>query len=248
VKAEHVDGSTPKPDRDAILSRLGSGETELVTNCQVLGEGWDLPAVSCIILARPTKRMGLYRQMVGRVLRPADDKTNAIVLDHSGAVFRHGFVEDHVEWQLDPEKRAESPTHNARLRSGDSSRLLECSRCETMRVAGEPCPNCGFLPQRPPQAIVFKDGDLGLVDRAQRTAQAWSDPDERLRWHGMLAHIGQQRGYKPGWAAYKFKEKFGQWPPTSFFVTPITPSPEALAWVRSRNIAYAKARQKAGAA
>jgi len=87
VRAEHVDGSTPKPDRDAALARLASGETELITNCQVLGEGWDLPEVACCILARPTKKMGLYRQMIGRVLRPAEGKMNAIVLDHSGAVF-----------------------------------------------------------------------------------------------------------------------------------------------------------------
>jgi hypothetical protein len=59
VIAEHVDGSTPKADRDAVLARLASGETELVTNCMVLTEGWDLPDVSCVILARPTKKMGL---------------------------------------------------------------------------------------------------------------------------------------------------------------------------------------------
>src|SRR5262249_17773265 len=50
VKAEHVDGSTLKPDRDAILARLGSGETELVSNCMVLTESFDLPAIGCIVL------------------------------------------------------------------------------------------------------------------------------------------------------------------------------------------------------
>jgi DNA repair protein RadD len=243
VKAEHIDGSTPKPDRDATLARLASGDTELVTNCQVLGEGWDLPAVSCIILARPTKRMGLYRQMVGRVLRPADGKTSAIVLDHSGAVFRHGFVEDHVEWQLDPETRSESPIHAKRLAAGHSSRLLECSQCEATRVAGEPCPNCGFLPKRPPQAIVFKDGDLALVDRKDRSTATAFDPHERMRWHGMLTHIRNSRGRNRGWIGHSYKAKFGTWPPSPY-ATPIPPSPEVLAWVRSRDIAYAKAMQK----
>ena len=139
----------------------------------VLTEGWDMPEVSCCILARPTRKMGLYRQMVGRVLRPAPGKVNAIVLDHSGAVFRHGFVEDRVEWALDPEKRSESPTHAARLRSGYSSRLLECSQCGAIRIAGEACRHCGFLPQQPPKAIVFKDGDLALVDRKSRTAPGY---------------------------------------------------------------------------
>jgi len=80
VRAEHIDGSTPKAERDAVLARLASGATEIVTNCMVLTEGWDMPEVSCCILARPTRKMGLYRQMVGRVLRPAPDKFNAIVL------------------------------------------------------------------------------------------------------------------------------------------------------------------------
>ena len=114
VRAEHIDGSTPKPERDASLARLASGEIELVTNCMVLTEGWDMPEVGCCILARPTRKMGLYRQMIGRVLRPAPGKIDAIVLDHSGAVFRHGFVEDPVEWTLDPDRHAESPAHAKR--------------------------------------------------------------------------------------------------------------------------------------
>ena len=106
VRAAHVDGTMPKANRDAVLGQLASGELELITNCMVLTEGWDMPEVSCCILARPTKKMGLYRQMVGRVLRPAPGKTNATVLDHSGAVFRHGFVEDRGDWTLDPDKRS----------------------------------------------------------------------------------------------------------------------------------------------
>jgi superfamily II DNA or RNA helicase len=58
VHAEHVDGSTPKIERDAILARLASGETEVVCNCMVLVEGFDLPAIGCIILGRPTKQIG----------------------------------------------------------------------------------------------------------------------------------------------------------------------------------------------
>ncbi len=111
VRCEHIDGTTPKPERDASLARLASGEIEVVTNCMVLTEGWDMPEVGCCILARPTSKMGLYRQMIGRVLRPAEGKRDAIVLDHSGAVFRHGFVEDRVEWTLDPDHLAKNQAH-----------------------------------------------------------------------------------------------------------------------------------------
>jgi superfamily II DNA or RNA helicase len=244
IKAEHIDGSTPKVERDAILSRLASGETQVVTNCMVLTEGWDMPEVSCCILARPTRKMGLYRQMIGRVLRPAPDKINAIILDHSGAVFRHGFVEDRVDWRLDPDKRSTSPAHAKRLELGYCSRLLECSQCGSIRVAGEPCGHCGFLPQRPPQAVAIKDGDLALVDRQRRIAQVISDPGERIRWHGMLTYIAHERGYQNGWIAHKFRDRFGTWPAVRG-VSPIEPSPEVLAWVRSRNIAFARARGRA---
>src|SRR5262245_44131437 len=70
VCAEHVDGSTPKTERDAILARLACGETKVVCNCLILTEGFDLPAIGCIMLARPTKQIGLFRQMAGRGLRP----------------------------------------------------------------------------------------------------------------------------------------------------------------------------------
>jgi DNA repair protein RadD len=241
VRAEHIDASTPKPERDASLARLASGEIDVITNCMVLTEGWDMPEVGCCILARPTRKMGLYRQMIGRVLRPADGKTDAIVLDHSGAVFRHGFAEDHVDWTLDPDRRAESPTHQQRC-SEYTSRLLECTQCGAIRVAGEPCSHCGFLPQRPPRAVVIADGNLGLVDGARRANGKVYDSAERARWHAMLTHIGEERGYKPGWSAHQYKQKFGVFPAWGAAPEPIRPTPEVRSWVRSRMIAYAKGR------
>jgi superfamily II DNA or RNA helicase len=240
VRAEHIDGGTPKAERDASLARLASGEIELITNCMVLTEGWDMPEVGCCVLARPTRKMGLYRQMIGRVLRPADGKKDAIILDHSGAVFRHGFAEDAVEWTLDPDRRAESPIHAARGEFKSSSRMLECSQCGALRIAGEPCPHCGFLPQRPPRAIPIRDGDLGLVEGGRAKPAI----DDRNQWLGELTAIAVERGYKREWVAYRFKEKFGVWPPRGD-VEPITPTPEVRSWVRSRIIAYAKAQQKA---
>jgi len=98
------------------------------------------------------------------------------------------------------------------------------------------------LPQRPPRAVEIEDGDLGLVDGARRANGKAYDPAERERWHAMLAWIAAERGYKPGWTAYKFKEKFGAWPPWGSTPSPMSPTPEVRSWVRSRMIAYAKRR------
>src|SRR5262249_41350958 len=65
VRAEHVDGTTPQADREAILGRLASGKTEVVCNCMILTEGFDLPDIGCIALVRPTRSLGLFRQMIG---------------------------------------------------------------------------------------------------------------------------------------------------------------------------------------
>ena len=245
VRAEHVDGSTPKTERDAILTRLASGETELVSNCMVLTEGFDLPAIGCIVLARPTKQLGLFRQMAGRGLRPAEGKSRLILIDHAGAVFRHGLLEDPVEWTLDVTQRADNPTHEARSKSA-LSKLVECSQCHALRKGGEACPHCGFMPKRRAEAIVFAEVELAQVRNG--TTQSAYDPHVRMQWHAMLAHIAGERGYKPGWVSHKFKEKFGTWPPSSRPIPPIQPSPEVLSWVRSRQIAYAKAQSKATAA
>jgi DNA repair protein RadD len=110
VLAEHIDGTTPIEERDRILALLASGKVELVTNAMVLTEGWDCPSVSCLVLARPTKSLGLYRQMVGRVLRPAPGKSDALILDHAGAVFEHRLPEDPVEWSLGEDQRAVKQT------------------------------------------------------------------------------------------------------------------------------------------
>jgi DNA repair protein RadD len=178
------------------------------------------------------------------VLRPADGKPDAIILDHSGAVFAHGLPEDHVEWMLDPERKATSPVHTARLERREA-RLLECSQCSALRMGGQPCPHCGFLPHRAAHDVFVAEGELGLVDASRRAQPTPNDPETRQRWHCMLAHVARERGYQPGWIAHKYKEKFGFWPENRIIPPPIEPTREVLSWVRSRNIAYAKARSAA---
>jgi DNA repair protein RadD len=243
VRCEHIDGSTPKPERDEILKMLAAGAIDVVTNCMVLTEGWDMPEVGCAVLARPTRRMGLYRQMIGRVLRPADGKPDAIALDHSGAVHRHAFVEDPVEWTLHPDRYAENPTHASRSEREFHSRLLDCTQCGVLRSSGERCRHCGFMPIRPPQHLSVIDGDLGRVTRDRRVT---ADPVDMASWHAQLTFIGRERGYKAGWERHKYREKFGVWPPWGVTPAPKEPTAEVRAWVRSRMIAYAKAQQAAG--
>jgi superfamily II DNA or RNA helicase len=244
VRAEHLDGSTSKNERDAILARLRSEETKVVTNCQVLVEGFDCPDIGCIILARPTKQMGLYRQMIGRGLRPAEGKADVVILDHSGAVYRHGLPEDHVVWTLDVDRRAENPTQ-AKRKAGEEPKLRDCPKCSVL-MTRPPCPSCGWVPApRRGQDRDFADGELGLVIGGKAQAPVY-DESARVGFFQQLRAVQQMRGYKKGWASHKFKDKFGTFPPWAYNDLPsITPTNAVLSWVRSRSIAYAKARRAA---
>jgi superfamily II DNA or RNA helicase len=240
VRAEHIDGYTPKDQRDEILKRLSDGDLDVVSNCMVLTEGWDQPDVGCLVLARPTKSHGLFRQMVGRGLRPFPGKEHCLVLDHAGCTLQHGFGEEPVIWTLDPDKKPKTPIHAARSAKA-TSRLLECTRWRAIRTAGKACPECGFLPKRPGQHLDFIDGDLAELDAEYGQKGAAFTPEQRIDFQRMLTAIAQERGYKPGWVGFKYREKFGSWPVTRN-VPPLTPHATVRAWVRSRQIAFAKSR------
>jgi superfamily II DNA or RNA helicase len=88
VRAVGLSGETPLEERRGILRDFHSGSIDVVANAQVLTEGFDEPAVSCIMIARPTKSQPLYVQMVGRGTRIFPDKENCLVMDLVGATER----------------------------------------------------------------------------------------------------------------------------------------------------------------
>lgn len=96
IVTEVVHGALARDERRAILGRLESGETQVISNCMVLTEGFDSPKVSCIVIARPTKSSGLYQQMVGRGLRPDPsiprEGQDCLILDVVGASQTHGLA------------------------------------------------------------------------------------------------------------------------------------------------------------
>lgn len=92
--AEIVTGATPKKEREAVLARFKTGQTKVVCNVGCLTTGFDYPELDTIVLARPTKSLGLYYQMVGRGIRPSSEKASTWVIDLSGTFRRYGRVED----------------------------------------------------------------------------------------------------------------------------------------------------------
>lgn len=193
IPCEHIDGTTPDEQRRACLRRLDDGHTRVVSNAGVLTEGWNQPSVRCCVLARPTKSLVLYKQMVGRILRVHADG-QPVVIDHAGNIDAHGQPHEDIEWTLTEAKR--KPKAEYRI----------CKQCFAWFVAtSRTCPECGWEaplePRKPP--VELSSVALELKQRL----------DERRRFYDVQVGKARSRGFKPGFAAAKFKEKFGDWPP-----------------------------------
>ena len=92
IEAHTVTGQTPLEERRALLKAFAKGEIPVITNCQVLTEGFDAPQTNCLLLARPTASKALYIQMVGRGLRLYPGKQNCLILDLVDNSSRHSLV------------------------------------------------------------------------------------------------------------------------------------------------------------
>jgi hypothetical protein len=80
ISAAHVDGTTPKEERRAIIKAFRAREIQVLCNCMIVVEGFDAPSTECILMARPTKSHGLLTQIIGRGLRPYPGKEDCLVL------------------------------------------------------------------------------------------------------------------------------------------------------------------------
>ena len=98
--AEHIDGDTPYLEREDILKRFKNKEIQVLCNVGIITEGFDMPDCEVVQLARPTKSLGLYLQMTGRVMRPAEGKKEGIVLDCAGLWRNFGTCQKPRKWHL----------------------------------------------------------------------------------------------------------------------------------------------------
>jgi superfamily II DNA or RNA helicase len=252
VSAEHVDASTPQSAREAIFRRFAAGETQVLTNCTLASIGFDLPELDCVVFARPTKSLGLYLQMLGRGLRPAPGKPDCLVLDHAGNVLRHGFATDPRYWTLhgkyaedvDKKERAKKE----REKKGDTE--LKCPVCTAVWVGGRQCPECGYW--FPPKARAIETHDGSLVELTpDGRGPAQHTPQERFQFFRELWGHAEAFGYRQGWAAHKYKERYGAWPEWKWNmeieqIGGVEPSTATSRWIRSRQIAYRKANGRSG--
>lgn len=106
VKHERVHSKRSISDNDESIRRYKSNEVRLIINMSMLTIGFDDPTTDCVVLARPTKILRLYLQIIGRCLRASKGKTDALILDLAQCISTHGFAEDHRDFTRKTAKSA----------------------------------------------------------------------------------------------------------------------------------------------
>ena len=183
VPAKAVSAKTPDGERAEAIRRFRRGELKQLTNCDLFGEGFDVPGVEVVSLARPTCSLALYLQQVGRAMRTAPGKDHALILDHVGNWQRHGLPDTPRRWSLDARERA-----NSKDKDPDLIAVTSCLECFGVfpRAKLPTCPYCGAkrdpAERRRPEQV---DGDLTELDpdvlAALRESVNLPDPDTQAQ-------------------------------------------------------------------
>ena len=245
VPCGYLDAMTDLDERRALAKKFKSGELRVISNCGVLTKGidWD---VRTLILARPTKSHMLAQQIIGRALRTAAGKDIATIIDMSNTSSTLGLLTDfETEFtELDDGTRSEQKKAQEKKEKLPS----ECPSCTYLKPKGvHVCPHCGFEPKKQSQ-VEHVAGDLEEVSQGTKTQQknnrTWSKTGKEF-FLGELAAYAREKGFKPGWASNKYREKFGVWPnkiqPRGVPYSAI--SLDTAQWIRSKNIRWANRRE-----
>lgn len=206
IAAAMLDGTTDRGVRKRLIADLGAGVLKVLTSCDIISEGTDIPSVTGAILLRPTDSLALYLQQVGRVLRPCPGKTHAIINDHVGNTLRHGLPTTPRAWSLE-----------GRARRGSRAEAVEavrvCPQCfATIPSSLNPCPECGHEVPTARREIETVAGSLQEITAAAAQQQQVQRRRQigRARTREELEAIRLERGYSRGWTDHILRARGGR--------------------------------------
>jgi len=203
-RAISIDGTMSTLERRQRITALSNGGLHVLTSCDLISEGVDVPVVAAGIMLRPTQSMALWLQQVGRCLRPAQGKLHAVILDHVGNTLRHGLPDAPQQWTLDGETRTRAQ------RAADDAPVRICLECFRAHVTAAECPYCGFVYPAKPREIEEQPGELSLLDAAwAATKPVMPGMMEEFQAASLadFQRIAEERGYKAGWAYHRWQAK-----------------------------------------
>ncbi|MCX7779631.1 MAG: DEAD/DEAH box helicase [Negativicutes bacterium] len=193
IPALHIDGETPDVARKAAINDFKNGSIKILCNVDLISEGFDVPAMEAVILARPTQSLTLFIQQSMRAMRP--DKENpekiAIIIDHVGNLYRHGLPDEDREWSLENNKK----------RPGEKREfpLKQCPKCFGAHRPAPVCPYCTHVYQVEERDNTPKQRAGELAEVIELEKRKRKEEVRQARNVVTLEQIAMQRGYSPHW-------------------------------------------------
>ena len=234
VKAEYLDAHSDDDDRSDVVGRFRNGDTQVICQVALFTEGTDIPEIESLVIARPTRSLGLHRQILGRGARPRKGKDHFLVLDHGGNCRRLGYYEDPIAWSLDGKPASNKPKER---RKGEKT-ILTCEMCSHL-FTGPICPQCGHAIKDYGKKIAALDAELVKLGSSKEKKFTW---DEKANFYGMLEFTRRVKGYAEGWVSHQFRRKFGVWPKGFKDMGPIEPDKAFDNWMTYQRIRYSKSK------
>lgn len=199
-RAESLSCELDHATRKQHIQDLGSGRLDILTSCNVISEGTDIPIVTAAILLRPTASEALYLQQVGRALRPAPGKDHALIIDCVGNILTHGMPDAERAYSLDSKKKKEYSAPPVR----------ECPKCYAVLPAQTTvCPECGYVfAAKTPKHVMIERVDLVEIKVEERAERR--NRKRRIAMARTFEELDALRlefGYKPGWTYMMIKSR-----------------------------------------
>ena len=194
VRAAHLDGDTPERERTRTVEAFRRGEITVLSNVDLISEGFDVPDCSCAVLLRPTKSLALYIQQSMRPMRYRPGK-RAVILDHVGNYARFGLPDADRTWTLDPKhtkKQDKAPP------------VRQCPQCFATFEPADVCPLCGY--RFPARGRTVEEIREAALEKIEGFTLCYDSPAQ-CRDYAELRTYGRQKGYKPGWAWIMAKKR-----------------------------------------
>ena len=209
-QVEHIDGEMVQSHRDDIMGRIRDGKVIITTNYGIAHTGVDVPRWKYLMCARPTKSFLVWRQMGGRIQRPFEGLSEAIIQDHTDNTLTFGYPDEDVAWCLNTKMKAEDLPRTVQ-KGRATTEPYACKKCGC-EYAGKLCPNCGHQPGRikKGERLEMIDGILYQTKRIKPPAPA--TPEQKQKYWDYCVGICIHKGFKIKVASGMYKSRFGVWP------------------------------------
>lgn len=231
--AEYVDCNTPDEDRQALFSRVKSGETKVIVNVGIVSVGIDIPNLEVVVLARPTRLISVYLQCVGRVTRLSEGKTHGIVIDHAGIIKKLGFATDIIEWTLDGKESTEDRKEKAQKENKEPKDII-CDGCGYVFRSARRCPECLHEMVKKGEALPVHEMDLKEITVIK------PKPSDKKQFYAEVLGYFRSQGKPDSYALALFRGKYDEWPHKKRSIIPVSPSQDTISYILQQQKSYVR--------